>query len=146
VREAGATTHAHSSKEVQKLSIEQENISEETEITIDKVDSGAFTVNLLNPTLSKPAYWRSGVIKANASAASMRGVLFPYYSKYFKSNIDVILVMYDKAGVVTTDSKLRTKSVYTIKLLRMINGVTANNILITKSGTKSNITAVPNKV
>lgn len=110
------------------------------------MDDKAFTINLLNPTLAKPAYWMSGSIKANASAASMRGSLYPYYSKYFKSNIDVTLVMYDSAGVETADAKLRTKSVYTIKLLKMIGGVTANNILIVKKGTKASITAVPNKV
>ena len=128
------------------MSIEQENISEETEITIDNVDTGAFIINLLNPTLAKPAYWQSGSIKADASAATIKGALYPYYSKYFKSNIDVALVMYDNAGTVTTDAKVRTKSVYTVKLLKMIGGVTANNILITKKGTKASITAIPNKV
>jgi hypothetical protein len=77
-------------------------------------------LNLLNPTIAKPTYWATKNISTNASAATMRGVLFPYYSRYFGSNISVTLVQYDKAGNVTADKKLVTKNVYTIKLLRMI--------------------------
>jgi len=80
------------------------------------------------------------------SAATLRGALYPYYSKYFGSNISVTLVMFDKAKKETTDIKKRYKSVYTIKLLKMINGVTANNIIISKKGTRSNISARAAKV
>ena len=54
--------------------------------------------------------------------------------------------MYDKAKNVTTDIKKRYKSVYTVKLLKMISGVTANNIIVSKKGTRSNISARAAKV
>jgi len=49
--------------------------------------------------------------------------------------------MYDKNGVETLDSKLSYKNEYSVKLLKMINGVTASNIIAVKKGTKATITA-----
>ena len=141
-KEAGYGAHHHSAKEIQQLNIDQTIVEEETKITIKKVDGGKFILNLLNPTSKpKPTYWASGSISANATAAQLRGALFPYYSKYFKSNISVTLVMKDKNGVETTDKKLSYSSEYTVKLLKMINGVSASNIIVVKKGTKATITA-----
>jgi len=49
--------------------------------------------------------------------------------------------MYDENGVETSDSKLSHTNEYTVKLLKMIKGVTASNIIAVKKGTKATITA-----
>ena len=54
----------------------------------------------------------------------MKGSIQGFFtdSKRTGSNISVTLVMTDSAGVVTTNSALSTKNVYTIKLMRRIKG------------------------
>ena len=52
----------------------------------------------------------------------MSGILDDYFLKYFKSKIDVVKVDFDANDVETDQAELVVKSVYTVKLRKLING------------------------
>jgi hypothetical protein len=112
-------------------------------LTITTPDAGAYKLNFLNPTTKPASYWQSGAIAANANAGTFKNAISGYYSKFFGSDIDVTLSMYDATSTLTTDSTLATSFTYTIVLRKMINGLSINAATVTKVDSKSTFTLVP---
>jgi len=70
-----------------------------------------------------------------------KAIDYSYCRPKFGSPCDVILKMYDAAGVLTTkDDSLVVKRVYEISIRKLISGVSTTNILVAKTTTKSTIT------
>lgn len=144
VAASSADPHPKTSHTMQQISMNQVNTFEEWSITIGAPDSGTFQVNFLNPITAK--LWQSDPLAADSSADTLRNRIKSYYTSNFGANIEVSRIMFDAAGVETTDSTLATTFTHTIKLLKAINGFSANAVSIKKVSTVSTFVVVsPNK-
>jgi hypothetical protein len=112
-------------------------------LTISNPDSGSYKLNILIPTITPASYWQSVAISANTNANGFYKGISGYYSKYFNSNIDVTLQMFDAANTLTTNATLATTYTYTVKLSKMINGVSFNGATVSKVSTSSAFSLVP---
>lgn len=67
-------------------------------------DSGSYNLNFLNPTTKPASLVTYGPISTKASAKNFRDLIYPYYAKFFGTDISVILTMYDANQNITTDA------------------------------------------
>ena len=67
-------------------------------------------------------FWKTEEIEDDCSASTLRERIKGYFSSRWGSDITVVKVDYDDMDVETTDSALVVKSVYTVTLLKRING------------------------
>jgi hypothetical protein len=74
----------------------------------------------------------------------MRDAILDFFSNGGRagSNILVTLVMYDSADVVTTNTALSKKNVYTIKLCRRITGFSFTSATVVTYGTIAPVVTV----
>jgi len=61
-------------------------------VTITSPDSGTYFVNLVDST--------------NANAGTFRNAIYPFYRNVFACDVNVVRIMYDASGSVTTDAAL----------------------------------------
>jgi len=99
-------------------------------MTITNPDSGLYKINFLNPTTEPPSYWQSDELAADASASTFRNRIWNYYWGNYRTNIEVTKTMFDVAGVETADAALQTSAIYNIKVLKRINGYSANAVSV----------------
>ena len=66
--------------------------------------------------------WKSEEITDDCSATSMENGIKGYFSSVWGSSISVEKLDYDSMDAETTDSTAVVKSIYTVTLLRRING------------------------
>jgi len=67
-------------------------------------------------------FWKSEEIFDDCSAWDLRNRINGYFSSLWGSDITVVKVDYDAMDVETADPALVVKSVYTVTLLKRING------------------------
>ena len=66
----------------------------------------------------------------NVSADTMRTTLDDYFQNIWGSNIYVFKVDYDESDVETEDADLVVKSIYTVRLRKLINGPSYTSAMI----------------
>ena len=98
--------HHHSMKEWQRLLINQVNVPEKTNVTINKPDGGQFYLYFTNP--NDQSTWQSALMNTNMSASAFDIAISSYFSNAFNAPINVILTMYNSTGGVT--SKMSTST------------------------------------
>lgn len=115
------------------------NVFESWSYVVTAIDGGTFKFNFLNPTTTPPSYWQSNPIAANASPNTVATEINGYTGKYFGGYVGVVRTQYDSTSAETTIAANVTSYKYSITLNKLINGVTANAVSITKVSTKSTI-------
>lgn len=106
---------------------------------------GSFQIMFVNPLYDPNnrrsiQLWTTDPINDNQDDGWMRRRIVNYYYSIWGSNIAVTHVDYDESDVETT-SDLRVKRVYTIEVLRQINGPSFTVAsIIPAAGTTSTIT------
>jgi len=136
-------THPLATTTMQQIAMDQINTNEQWSLTISSADTGSYKLNFLNPTTKPASYWQSEAVKANANAGGFKSAIIGYYSKFFGTDIDVTLQMFDATSTLTTDSTQATTYFYTVSVRKMINGYSINAATITKVDSKSTFTVVP---
>ena len=125
--QADTAGHHQANKEVQILSIDPENTEEKFEITVNGAVGNTYQVKFINPK-HDPTNRRSilmhdsGVIVDTDAAWRVRRQIVNYFYSIWGSNVEVVKVSYDADDIETTDSSLVVKTVYTVTVLRQING------------------------
>ena len=125
---ADTSDHHLANKEIQILSIETDMIFEEFEISISgATGGGVFKVQFFNPLYDPDnedsiQFWMSDEIEDNCSSSTMRNRIEGYFSAIWGSAIYVDKVDYDELDQETEDDSLVVKSIYTVKLRKLING------------------------
>ena len=104
-------------------------MAEQWTLTVNNPGSGKYKLSMKSP--KETTSWLSDEIACNASAGTFRDRIWNFFadSKRAGSHISVTLVMFDADGVVTTNSALAVKYVYTTKLQRRITGYSFNYAL-----------------
>ena len=81
-------------------------------VTIASPDSGTYFLNLVDSTKKPAVAWKSAAIAANANAGTFREAINPFYKDVFACDVNVVRIMYDASGAVTTNSALATSYTY----------------------------------
>ena len=133
--QADSTSHHHATKEIQKFSIEQTNVAEIFEISISGDLGGSYKIQFVNPKYDPESkewdmFWRSELISDDCSAGTMYDHISDYFSSVWGSNISVVKTMYNDLDTATTDTALAVRSVYTVEVLKRIDGPSHNSAAI----------------
>ena len=121
---ASATGHHHARKEVQVLKIDQTNVAEQFQITVNGAAGvGDMIVQFLNPKNDENGvwqvkWWQSEPMADNVSAETMKTNIEAFFKHDWDSTIDVAKVDYDADAQVTVDPALTTRSIYTVSIRR----------------------------
>ena len=104
-------------------------MAEQWTLTVYNPSTDKYKLIMKSPRQILP--WLSGEINANASAATFRDRIGSFFADGNRagSPISVTLTMFDKDEVVTTNSALAVKYVYTTTLQRRITGYSFNYAL-----------------
>lgn len=129
--------HHHSMKTYQRLLINQVNVPELTNITINNPDGGQFVLNFVNPKDS--SIWQSPTMNTNMSSGDFRNAISTYYSNVFNAPVNVVLTMYNATGAVTNKQAQSTQNVYTISVGKSIPLQSANKISPSSISTRASI-------
>ena len=81
-------------------------------VTITSPDSGSYFVNLVDSTKKPAVAWKSAAIAANANAGTFRNAIYPFYRDVFACEVNVVRIMYDASGSVTTNAALAISYTY----------------------------------
>lgn len=97
-------------------------MAEQWTLTVNNPGTGKYKLSMKSP--KETTSWLSEEIACNASAWTFRDRIWNFFadSKRAWSHITVTLAMFDADGVVTSNSALAKKYVYTTKLIRRITG------------------------
>lgn len=133
--------HPNNVKEVQALAFSTADTREMTRLTIVNPDKGTFRITFMNPKTFKKEV--SEEMKANMSAAQISNSVKKYFNGAAGANPVVTKTNYDADNKVTEDAEKVVKSVYEIKLDRLINGQSAESMTLNKLSSKSEITLEP---
>ena len=77
--------HHHSMKEWQRFLINQVNVPEKTNITINNPDGGQFVLNFVNP--KDKSIWQSPTMNTNMSSGDFLNAIGTYYTNVFNAPI-----------------------------------------------------------
>lgn len=127
-----ATPHPMANPTLMQIAVDQINTHEEWTLMVTNPDEHPIKINFLDPTSLKPAFWTSEPFAANANANTFRSNIRDYFIDTFRSDISVVRTMHNDMGDETTDESLASTFTYTVKLLKMIEGVSANAVSVTK--------------
>ena len=137
---ANTTGHHHANKEIQILEVNPENTAESYRITVENPHGGQYQVKFINPNYDPSArnsiqVWTSDKITDNGDGWHVRRRIVGYYWSVYGSNIEVIRTRYDADDVETTSSSATVKIIYTVTLLKQINGASfASAAIVSASG------------
>ena len=125
--QADTAGHHHANKAVQILSIDPENVAEKFRITVTNAVGNNYKVMFVNPNYDPDnsnsiQMWTSDEISDNDGAGTVRQRIVRYFYNVWSSNVSVERVDYDADDVETEDSSLTVTSIYTVTLLKQING------------------------
>ena len=81
-------------------------------------------------------------VSTNGSNWDLVNAIQNYYGNVFSAQINVLKVMYDATGAVTTSQQHSVQNVYTISVIRSITMPSATQITVTKVSTKSTISVI----
>jgi len=81
-------------------------------VTVATPDSGTYFVSLVDSTKKPAVAWKSTAIAANANAGTFRDAINPFYKDVYACDVNVVRIMYDASGAVTTNSALATSYTY----------------------------------
>ena len=87
--------------------------------------------------------WSSKEFAANPSAATFRSQISGYYRTYWGTDITVTLEMYDANSVVTDNASSASSYVYTVKLLKTIDGISTKAVTGVAVTSEASFAAVP---
>ena len=125
--QADTAGHHHANKEIQILRIDQTNIEEKFNIEVSGSVGENYYITFVDPNWTEDQafedmIWKSDEIADDCSASSMRNRIKGYFSSVWGSDISVTSVDYDMMDMETDDSDLVMKTIYTVTLLKRING------------------------
>lgn len=133
--------HTNAFKELQEIEISVDKQFEETYLKITERDETdlKYILRFQNPNNPDPAtsWWNSKQISTRASAAVFKKEVEGWYWDIHRNHISVSLKHYDVDGFETDVEADQTSHIYTIKLSKMINGVTTSAIEAIKSTSKA---------
>ena len=137
--QADTTAHHHANKEIQVMRIDQTNIAEKFNIEISGSMGQNFFIQFVDPnwTDSQPIedmFWKTDEIADDCSASTMRNRIKGYFSSKWGSDISVAKVDYDIMDMETSDSDAVMKSIYTVTLLKRINGPSFSSAAVLQDG------------
>jgi len=85
-------------------------------------------------------FWKTDEIADDCSASSMRNRIKDYFYDIWRSDISVTSVDYDMMDVETDDSDLVMKTIYTVTLLKRINGPSFASAAVLQDGPGAMVT------
>jgi hypothetical protein len=109
------------------MRIDQTNVEEKFNIEISGAVGNDFFIQFVNPKWvdgDAPAdmFWKTDEISDDCSASSLRNRIKGYFSDIWGTDISVVSIGYDVMDIDTEDSDLIMKTIYTVTLLKRING------------------------
>ena len=109
------------------MRIDQTNIEEKFNIEVSGSVGENYYITFVDPNWTEDQpfedmIWKSDEIADDCSASSMRNRIKGYFSSVWGSDISVTSVDYDMMDMETDDSDLVFKTIYTVTLLKRING------------------------
>jgi hypothetical protein len=104
-------------------------------LTIEKPDKGTFRFQFTSPALKKT---RTDYIAANTSASGLSRMIKGYYNSVGVHPV-VSKKTFDASGAETDDSKLVVKTVFEIKIDRLVEKETTAAIQVLKGSSKAHI-------
>lgn len=134
--------HYHARREIQYLAFEASDHRDTTRVTLTELDEDEdgtdFVLSFQNPeTLS---YTQSAPISTTSTNVGFRDAIAEFYKNTYTANVAVTSEHLDKDDkVLSRTHKDVVKRVYTIKLDRLIDGITTQNIMVAKTNTTANI-------
>jgi hypothetical protein len=126
--------HPLATPTLQAFEIYPDQVFDQFEVTIQNPDSGRMSLSFKRKDGS---FWSTSEFKANRNADQFNNNVDGFFQKEWGSNTKTTLVMYDAQGQVTEDSDLSVTNVYTVKMLRLINGFSTNKINVKKVDTNA---------
>ena len=104
-----------------------------------------FFIQFVNPLWTEDQdmedmFWKTDEIADDCSASSMRNRIKDYFSDKWGSDISVTAVDYDINDVETEDSSAVMKTIYTVTLLKRINGPSFSSAAILQDAPGAMIT------
>lgn len=134
---ANAKTHHHAMRQIQEMQVSTTQEFEKTKFTIEGGNSGNFKIIYTNPKTQKVNV--TDTLKDDMTADEFKNGVKGYYAIH-GTEINVIKESLDVNGVATADPLLAVKHVYTVSLLKLINGQSTDGIQIAPMGTNAQIT------
>jgi hypothetical protein len=109
------------------LSIDPTNVQEKFRITVSGANGSKYNIKFINPRYdpdnrNSVQVWTTRELTDNDSAARVRQQIVRYFYSIWGSNISVEKQGYNADDIETDDSELTVKTVYTISVLKQING------------------------
>ena len=134
--------HHQAMKEIQELKISTDNTREQTTIDIKNPDDKHFKLMFKSPKTSK--FVVSGTIKCISTEAEFKAGVKDYYWKLLRSDIKIIRIDLDADGNnVTATNKTMVTIRYIIETGKLVASPSTTQIIVSKVGTSSTITAKP---
>jgi hypothetical protein len=112
-------------------------------LTILNPDDGTFRFAFMNPTTFKKS--ASEEMRSNMSAGEISNSIKSYYNEVGVNPV-VTKINYDVEDNETDDAEAIVKSVFEIKIDRLITGITTDGVTVARATTKSELTFEHNVV
>jgi len=138
IEQSAVVGHHQAMKEIQELKITTDQTKEQTYVTVMNPDAGVYILTYQNPVTM--AYVPSEKIACNASASEFASAIGEYYQDTVGSAISVTRVNLDAAGTPTLVAADIAGYRYEIEVIKLIEGVSTQQILVAKVSTAATIT------
>jgi hypothetical protein len=138
IEQSAVVGHHQAMKEIQELKITVDQTKEKTYVTVMNPDAGVYILTYKNPATD--AYVPSEQIPCDASAAVFASAIREYYQDTVGSAISVTRVDLDAAGAPTLVAADVAGYRYEIEVIKLIEGVSTQQILVAKVSTAAQIT------
>jgi len=133
IEQSAVVGHHHAMKEIQELKITLDQTKEKTYVTLMNPDAGVYILTYKNPVTD--AYIPSEKIPCNASASTFASAVSEYYQDTVGSAVSVTKIDLDAAGAPTLVAADVAGHRYEIEVIKLIEGVSTQQILVAKVGT-----------
>jgi uncharacterized protein YkwD len=138
IEQSAVVGHHQAMKEIQELKITLDQTKEKTHVTVMNPDAGVYILTYRNPVTN--AYVPSEKIPCDASASVFRSAIWQYYVDTVGSAVAVTRVDLDAAGAPTLVAADVAGYRYEIEVIKLIEGVSTEQILVAKVSTAALIT------
>lgn len=137
VERSSTDYHTNAFKELQEFEISVDQKFEETSLKITERDASKkmYILRYQNPNTME--WWNTKQISTRASANDFKKKVEGWYKDTYNTYISVDLKHYDIDGFETAVEEDQHAHIYTIKLLKMINGVSVSVVEAIKSTSKA---------
>jgi uncharacterized protein YkwD len=141
IEQSAVVGHHQAMKEIQELKITLTQTKEITHVTVMNPDAGLYILAYQNPVTN--AYVPSEKIAADASASTFAKAIQEYYQDTVGSAVSVTRIDLDAAGAPTLVAADIAGYRYEIEVLKLIEGVSTQQIVVAKVSTAAGITVKP---